>query len=155
MRATRPQAAKTASISMSRRRNGPPSRSIPCSSGFTGSRRVARKSARNSPTRRAYDKIADDSRNFRRGDGRRRKARRGSATAYFHAESLSTLALDDLRLITASRSATRDIVWTLAPVEGLAKPPRYRGRLFVEISIQVCDENPCTVISGDSDRGSR
>jgi hypothetical protein len=71
------------------------------------------------------------------------KPTEGSAAAHFHAESLSTLALDDLRLMSAARSATRDILWTLAPVEGLAKPPQYRGRLFVEISIQVCDETPC------------
>jgi hypothetical protein len=82
------------------------------------------------------------------------KPAEGSAAAHFHAESLSTLALDDLRLMSAARSATRDIVWTLAPVEGLEKPPQYRGRLFVEISIQVCDENPCTGINGNSG-GSR
>jgi hypothetical protein len=79
----------------------------------------------------------------------------GSATAHFHAESLSTLALDDLRLMSAARSATRDILWTLAPVEGLEKPPQYRGRLFVEISIQVCDETPCSVASGSSGSGNR
>jgi hypothetical protein len=78
------------------------------------------------------------------------KPAEGSATARFHAESLSTLALDDLRLMTAARSAVREIVWTLAPVEGLAKPPEYRGRLFVEISIQSCDENPCTMAGRDS-----
>ena len=83
------------------------------------------------------------------------KPAEGSASAHFHAESLSTLAQDDLRLISASRSATRDIVWTLAPVEGLAKPPQYRGRLFVEISIQVCDENPCTMVGRNSGHGSR
>jgi hypothetical protein len=83
------------------------------------------------------------------------KPAEGSASAHFHAESLSTLALDDLQLRSASRTATRDIVWTLAPVEGLAKPPQYRGRLFVEISIQVCDENPCAVVNGNSGHGSR
>ena len=83
------------------------------------------------------------------------KPSEGSATAHFHAESLSTLALDDLRLMSAARSAIRDIFWILAPVEGLAKPPQYRGRLFVEISIQVCDEIPCTDIRGNSGGGSR
>jgi hypothetical protein len=82
------------------------------------------------------------------------KPAEGSATAHFHAESLSTLALDDLRLMSATRSATRDILWTLAPVEGLEKPPQYRGRLFVEISIQLCDETPCSMASGNSG-GSR
>jgi hypothetical protein len=83
------------------------------------------------------------------------KPAEGSATAHFHAESLSTLALDDLRLMSASRSATRDILWTLVPVEGLEKPPQYRGRLFVEISIQVCDETPCTDSRGNPGSGSR
>ncbi len=77
------------------------------------------------------------------------KPAEGNAAAHFHAESLSTLALDDLRLMSASRSATRDILWTLAPVKGLEKPPQYRGRLFVEISIQVCDETPCTITAGN------
>jgi hypothetical protein len=79
----------------------------------------------------------------------------GSAAAHFHAESLSTLALDDLRLMSASRSATRDILWTLAPVEGLEKPPQYRGRLFVEISIQVCDETPCVMPNSNPGSNSR
>ena len=83
------------------------------------------------------------------------KPAEGSASAHFHAESLNTLALDDLRLMSASRSATRDILWTLAPVEGLEKPPEYRGRLFVEISIQVCDETPCAIPNGNSGSGSR
>lgn len=83
------------------------------------------------------------------------KPAEGSAAVHFHAESLSTLALDDLRLMSAARSATRDILWTLAPVEGLEKPPQYRGRLFVEISIQVCDETPCSVVSGSSGSGNR
>ncbi len=83
------------------------------------------------------------------------KPAEGSATAHFHAESLSTLALDDLRLMSAARSATRDILWTLAPVEGLEKPPQYRGRLSVEISIQVCDETPCSMVNGNSGSGSR
>ena len=78
------------------------------------------------------------------------KPAEGSAAAHFHAESLSTLAFNDLRLMSASRSATRDILWTLAPVEGLEKPPQYRGRLFVEISIQVCDETPCSMPNGNS-----
>jgi hypothetical protein len=82
------------------------------------------------------------------------KPAEGSASAHFHAESLSTLALDDLHLMSASRSATRDILWTLAPVEGLEKPPQYRGRLFVEISIQVCDETPCVTPNSNSGSGS-
>jgi hypothetical protein len=72
----------------------------------------------------------------------------GTATANFHAESLSTLALDDLRLMEATRSAVREVVWTLAPVAGLPTPPQFRGRLLVEIRIQACDETPCTFGSG-------
>jgi hypothetical protein len=83
------------------------------------------------------------------------KPAEGSATAHFHAESLSSLALGDLRLMSAARSATRDILWTLAPVEGLEKPTQYRGRLFVEISIQVCDETPCSMANGNSGSGNR
>jgi hypothetical protein len=68
----------------------------------------------------------------------------GAGQAHFHAESLSTLALEDLRLMAATRSGMREIVWTLAPVEGLATPPRFRGRLLAEIHIKSCDETPCT-----------
>ncbi|MGA7783431.1 MAG: hypothetical protein WB997_02195, partial [Candidatus Acidiferrales bacterium] len=72
------------------------------------------------------------------------KPTEGTAQAHFHSESLSTLALEDLRLLGATRSAAREIVWTLAAVEGLAKPPQFRGRLLAEIRIIGCDENPCT-----------
>jgi hypothetical protein len=64
------------------------------------------------------------------------KPAEGAAQARFHAESLSTLALEDLRLLGAARSATREVVWTLAPVEGLATPPQFRGRLIAEIRIK-------------------
>ncbi|HEV3221155.1 MAG TPA: hypothetical protein VGZ48_15420 [Candidatus Acidoferrales bacterium] len=74
----------------------------------------------------------------------------GEAQAHFHAESLSTLALEDLRLMSATRSALREIVWTLAPVEGLEKPPQFRGRLLAEIHIKACDETPCTNHPGGS-----
>ncbi len=71
------------------------------------------------------------------------KPKEGTAQAHFHAESVSTLALDDLRFMMATRSAVREVVWTLAPVEGLPTPPQFRGRLSVEIRIQACDETPC------------
>lgn len=83
------------------------------------------------------------------------KPAEGSARAHFHAESLSTLALDDLRLMQATRSAAREIVYTLAPVDGLAAPPQFRGRLLVEIRIQHCDETPCTLTSDAAVRGRR
>jgi hypothetical protein len=72
------------------------------------------------------------------------KPTEGTAQAHFHSESLSTLALEDLRLMSATRSAAREIVWTLAAVEGLAKPPQFRGRLLAEIRIKGCNENPCS-----------
>jgi hypothetical protein len=72
------------------------------------------------------------------------KPAEGTAQAHFHSESLNTLALEDLRLFSATRSAAREIVWTLAAVGGLAKPPQFRGRLLAEIRIKGCDENPCT-----------
>jgi hypothetical protein len=77
------------------------------------------------------------------GEGKEKSAE-GAAQAHFHAESLSTLALEDLRLLGATRSAMREIIWTLAPVEGLAVPPQFRGRLLAEIRIKGCDETPCT-----------
>lgn len=72
------------------------------------------------------------------------KPAEGAGQAHFHAESLSTLALEDLQLMAATRSGMREIVWTLAPVEGLASPPKFRGRLLAEIHIKSCDESPCT-----------
>ncbi|HUK32093.1 MAG TPA: hypothetical protein VLV89_13330 [Candidatus Acidoferrum sp.] len=87
------------------------------------------------------------------------KPTEGTAQAHFHGESLSTLALEDLRLISATRSGMREIVWTLAPVEGLATPPKFRGRLSAEIHIKSCDETPCTDHgngnSGGAGRGNR
>jgi hypothetical protein len=79
----------------------------------------------------------------------------GTATVSFHAESLSTLALEDMRLTGATRSAVRETVWTLAPVTGLPAPPQFRGRLLVEIRIQACDETPCNFGSGAAERDRR
>ncbi len=67
----------------------------------------------------------------------------GAARARFHGESLNTVSLTDGRLLAAARSATREITWRLAPVEGLPDPPEFRGSLFVEVVIQACDETPC------------
>jgi len=54
----------------------------------------------------------------------------------FYGESLALISLADGRVLTATRSATREITWTLARVEGLPEPPRFRGKLSVEISIE-------------------
>jgi len=67
----------------------------------------------------------------------------GVARGTFHGESLATLSLEDGRLLSATRSASREITWLLAPVEGLPERPQFRGRLSVEVQIQSCDENTC------------
>jgi len=68
----------------------------------------------------------------------------GDAFAKFHSESLSTVSLDDGSLLGATRSAAREISWTLPPVSGLPEPPKFSSRLTVEIQIVSCDENPCS-----------
>jgi hypothetical protein len=70
----------------------------------------------------------------------------GDAVAKFHSESLSTVSLDDGSLLAATRSATREISWTLEPVSGLPAPPKFGSRLTVEIQIVSCDENPCSTL---------
>jgi len=67
----------------------------------------------------------------------------GAAQARFHGESLSTLALDDGRLLAATRSAKREVTWTLAPVEGLGERPQFRATLSVEVQIELCNEDQC------------
>ena len=68
----------------------------------------------------------------------------GDAAARFHSESLNTVSFDDGRLLASTRSATREISWTLRPVSGLPAPPRFGSRLTVEIRIVSCDETPCS-----------
>jgi hypothetical protein len=63
----------------------------------------------------------------------------GTARGNFHGESLATLSLSDGRVLEATRSATREISWTLKPVEGLERPPQFRARLSVQIEIQECE----------------
>lgn len=60
----------------------------------------------------------------------------GTAEGRFHAESLAVVSLTDGRLLSATRSAMREITWVLAPVEGLPEPPRFRGRLSVQVRIE-------------------
>jgi hypothetical protein len=67
----------------------------------------------------------------------------GAADASFRGESLSTIALEDGRLVGATRSAARTIVWTLTPAAGLTDPPRFTSRLAVEIEIENCDDTVC------------
>jgi hypothetical protein len=63
----------------------------------------------------------------------------GTAQGSFHGESLATLSLGDGRVLEAARSATREISWTLTPVEGMERPPQFRARLSVQIEIQECE----------------
>ncbi len=67
----------------------------------------------------------------------------GAAQARFHAESLTTLALLDGRVLSAERSAAREISRTLDAVPGLPDPPRFRARLSVQVHIEDCKDNPC------------
>jgi hypothetical protein len=66
-----------------------------------------------------------------------------SAEGRFHAESLSTLALDGARLLGATRSATREITRRLGEVPGLAERPRFRGRLLAQVQMEECDAASC------------
>jgi hypothetical protein len=67
----------------------------------------------------------------------------GTAQGRFHGESLNTISLSDGLLLVAPRSATREVTWTLAPVEGLAERPQFAGRLAVQVQIVACNEDPC------------
>jgi hypothetical protein len=68
----------------------------------------------------------------------------GEGQARFHGESLNTVSLLDGHLLAATSSATREITWTLSPVQGLPEPPQFRARLSVEVQIEACDETPCS-----------
>jgi len=64
-------------------------------------------------------------------------------TERFFAESMSTIALDDGRLLAASRSARTEIVQVVPPVGGMAEPPRSRSILSVQVEIENCVEDKC------------
>ncbi len=72
------------------------------------------------------------------------RAPEGDSQARFHGESLATVSLGDARLFSAMRSATREITWTLAAVEGLPERPQFRSRISVEVQIESCDEGSCS-----------
>jgi hypothetical protein len=74
----------------------------------------------------------------------------GSAQGSFHGESLVTFSLMDGRLLAATRSATREVTWTLAPVAGLERAPQFAARLSAQVEIEEC-HGPCSV---DSSRHS-
>ena len=67
----------------------------------------------------------------------------GSAQGRFHGESLNTVSLGHARLLAATRSATREIIWTLAPIAGLPERPQFSGRLAVQVQIEACNGDPC------------
>jgi hypothetical protein len=60
----------------------------------------------------------------------------GQGEAFFFAESLSNVSLLDGNLISATRSASREILWTLASVEGLPEPPQFRIKLSATVTIE-------------------
>jgi hypothetical protein len=68
---------------------------------------------------------------------------RGEKTARFYAESLSTVGLDDGRLLAATRSARKELLRVLPPVEGMPEPPRFRATLSVQVEIENCEERGC------------
>ncbi len=69
----------------------------------------------------------------RPGAGHASEVRRGQAS--FFAESLSSVSLLDGSLLSATRSASRELLRTLAPVEGLPDPPQFRAKLSVAVTI--------------------
>jgi len=71
------------------------------------------------------------------------KAALGERTERFFAESLSTIALEDGSVLSASRSARKEIVQVLAPVPGMVEPPRFRATLSVQVEIESCVEGRC------------
>jgi hypothetical protein len=64
-----------------------------------------------------------------------------SVTGKFHGELLAAVSLMDGRLLGATRSAAREIAWTLAPGEGFEQPLRFQGRLSVQVRIEECSDN--------------
>jgi hypothetical protein len=61
--------------------------------------------------------------------------------ARFHGESLATILLINGRLLRAERSATREITWSLPPVEGREQPAGFKARLSVQVRIEECRES--------------
>jgi len=70
-------------------------------------------------------------------------SRGGSKTEAFIGESLSTLALDDGRVLAATRSARRESSQELPPAAGTTQPRRSRAILSVKVEIEPCVEKEC------------
>jgi hypothetical protein len=64
-------------------------------------------------------------------------------TERFFAESLSTIGIEDGRVLSASRSARKEVIQILTPVSGMTERPRFRATLSVQVEIESCVENPC------------
>jgi hypothetical protein len=62
--------------------------------------------------------------------------RDADAKESFFADSLSTISLLDGSVLSATRSASRETRWTLAPVPGLSQPPEFRVKLSVTVTIR-------------------
>ena len=77
----------------------------------------------------------------------------GAAQGRFHAESLATVSLADGHLLAATRSATREITWTLPSTGDLAGPAQFRTQLSAEVQMEEC-HGPCPSASPDRDRAA-
>jgi hypothetical protein len=83
----------------------------------------------------------------------------GALEIRFHAESLSTVSLQDGSVLRATRSASQELVRVLGPVAGLPEPPRFRATLSVQVEIEGCDDASCSSTGspsgspGDSSEG--
>ena len=66
-----------------------------------------------------------------------------AADGKFYAESLSTLALADGRLLAAARSATREVARALDAGPAFREAPRFRGRMLVQVRIEECEDAAC------------
>ena len=77
----------------------------------------------------------------------------GAAQGRFHAESLATISLDDGHLLAATRSATREISWTLPSAGDLAGPAQFRTQLSAEVQMEEC-HGPCPAASLPRDRAT-
>jgi hypothetical protein len=77
----------------------------------------------------------------------------GAAQGRFHAESLATISLADGHLLAATRSATREITWTLPSADDLAGPAQFRTQLSAEVQMEEC-HGPCPSASPDRDRAA-
>jgi hypothetical protein len=75
----------------------------------------------------------------------------GPWQARFHAESLTTLALLDGRVLAAERSAMRELSMAV-DAAGAPLPIRFIVRLSVQVQLENCNDNPCLASGSSSPR---